>query len=201
MHYAFAHMCGQTDGRTPSLHYPLRTINIQTHIDPVMSLYRSSSSSSPSSPSWSYGVIWEGGLGQHWFEVIIRIATGGVPKACMSVCAWVYVFVFVFTGLYGRPAGDSIGPKWPSGRIATGGVLKAWPRAPHLPPHSLHSINHKHKYSNTITDTQTQILKLVHRYTDINTQTLKLNPKHSRIITTQALQQNHKNTQTESPIH
>ena len=59
----------------------------------------------------------------------------------------------------------------------------------------------KHKFSHKITDTQTQILKHVHRYTDINTQTLKLNPKHSSIITTQALQQNHKNTQTESPIH
>ena len=40
MHYAFAHMCGQTDGRTPSLHYPLRTINIQTHIYPALTLYK-----------------------------------------------------------------------------------------------------------------------------------------------------------------
>ena len=158
MHYAFAHMCGQTDGRTPSCHYPLQTINIQTHINPVLSLYRSSLSSLPSSPSWSYGVIWEGGLGQHWFEVLIRIATGGVPKACMSVCAWVYVFVFVFTGLYGSRLGTALVRSDHQGGLQPAAYSRLGPGL----PTSLHTLSIV-SITNTNTQTQSQINKHNHR--------------------------------------
>ena len=154
---------------------------------------------------WGYKAAWDS-IGPKWQL--------GLQPAAYSWIVWVFLLEYMYLYLYLYLRG------YMGGRLGTalvrsdhqGGLQPAaYSRLGPGLPTSLHTLSivsitntntqtqsqiNKHKYWNKITDTQTQILKHVHRYTDINTQTLKLNPKHSSIITTQA--QKHSNRITNS---